>query len=86
MSGAASGERFRLARLRRELSAETLAERASTSRMTLHRAEKGTPAVAMGTYLRILAVLRLQNDIGLLAGGRQTGAQVAGSGTIDSAL
>lgn len=61
------GERLRLARLRREISAETLAERASISRMTLHRAEKGSPTVAMGTYLRILAALHLQDDINLLA-------------------
>ncbi len=63
----AFGERLRLARLRREISAESLAERASISRMTLHRAEKGSPAVAMGTYLRILAALHLQDDISLLA-------------------
>jgi transcriptional regulator with XRE-family HTH domain len=61
------GERLRLARLRRELSAEILAERASISRMTLHRAEKGSPAVAMGTYLRVLAALHLEGDIELLA-------------------
>lgn len=61
------GERLRLARLRREISAETLAERSSVSRMTLHRAEKGSPAVAMGTYLRILAALHLEDDINLLA-------------------
>lgn len=61
------GERLRLARLRRDLSAETLAARSSISRMTLHRAEKGSPAVAMGTYLRILAALQLQDDINSLA-------------------
>ena len=61
------GERIRLARLRREISAETLAARSSISRMTLHRAEKGSPAVAMGVYLRILAALHLQEDINLLA-------------------
>lgn len=61
------GERLRLARLRRDISAETLAERSSISRMTLHRAEKGSPAVAMGTYLRILAALHLTEDINLLA-------------------
>jgi transcriptional regulator with XRE-family HTH domain len=61
------GERLRLARLRREISAETLAERSSISRMTLYRAEKGSPAVLMGTYLRILAALHLQDDINLLA-------------------
>lgn len=61
------GERLRLARLRRNLSADTLAERSSISRMTLHRAEKGSPAVAMGTYLRILAALHLEGDLELLA-------------------
>lgn len=61
------GERIRLARLRRGISAETLAERSSISRMTLHRAEKGFPAVAIGTYLRIMAALQLQDDFNLLA-------------------
>lgn len=61
------GERIRLARLRRGLSAEAVAERSSISRMTLHRAEKGFPAVAIGTYLRILAALQLQDDLNLLA-------------------
>lgn len=64
---AALGERIRLARLRRGISAEVLAERSSISRMTLHRAEKGFPAVAMGTYLRIMAALQLQDDFNFLA-------------------
>lgn len=64
---AAFGERLRLARLRREMSADTLAARASISRMTLHRAEKGSPAVSMGVYLRILAALHLTSDINMLA-------------------
>ncbi len=61
------GERLRLARLRREMSAETVAGRSSISRMTLHRAEQGSAAVSMGTYLRILAALHLEEDINLLA-------------------
>jgi hypothetical protein len=61
------GERIKLARLRRGLSAEILAERSSISRMTLHRAEKGYAAVAIGTYLRILAALQLQDDLNLIA-------------------
>ncbi len=61
------GERLRLARLRRNLSADTLAQRSSISRMTLHRAEKGSSAVAMGTYVRILAALHLEGDLDLLA-------------------
>jgi transcriptional regulator with XRE-family HTH domain len=70
------GERLRLARLRREISAETLASRASISRMTLHRAEKGSPAVSMGTYLRILAALHLENDINLLAKDDELGRRL----------
>lgn len=42
------GERLRAARLRRKFSAETVAERAGISRMTLHRMEKGDPAVTLG--------------------------------------
>lgn len=64
---AALGERIRLARLRRGISAEVLAERSSISRMTLHRAEKGFSAVAIGTYLRIMAALQLQDDFNFLA-------------------
>ena len=70
------GERLRLARLRRKISAETLAERSSISRMTLHRAEQGSPAVAMGTYLRILAALHLQDDINFLAADDKLGRRL----------
>lgn len=35
--------------------------------MTLFRAEAGSPAIALGTLLRILAVLGLENDIELIA-------------------
>lgn len=61
------GERLRLARLRRNLTADALAERSSISRMTLHRAETGSPGVAMGTYVRILSALRLEADLELIA-------------------
>ena len=64
---AAFGERLRLARLRRQLSVETACERAGISRMTLYRAEEGSPAVALGTYLRILSVLKLEADLDLVA-------------------
>ena len=70
------GERLKLARLRRKISAETLAERSSVSRMTLHRAEQGSPAVSMGTYLRILAALHLQGDINLLAADDKLGRKL----------
>ena len=35
--------------------------------MTLFRAEQGNPAVALGTYLRILSVLKLEGDLDRLA-------------------
>ena len=59
----AFGERLRLARLRRRLSLESVCERAGISKMTLFRAEQGNPAVALGTYLRILSVLKLEADL-----------------------
>ena len=61
------GERLRLARLRRHMSAALVAERAGISRMTLYRAEQGNTAVSLGTCLRILAVLKLEEDIAAVA-------------------
>ena len=63
----ALGERLRLARLRRKLSIEITCQRASISRMTLFRAEAGSPAIALGTLLRILSVLGLEGDLEALA-------------------
>jgi hypothetical protein len=44
--------------------------------MTLHRAEKGYAAVALGTYLRILAALQLQDDFNLLAKDDELGRRL----------
>ena len=62
------GERLRLARLRRRLTAVVVAERANISRQTLAKAERGDPSVTLGTYLRILAIYGLENDLAILAG------------------
>jgi transcriptional regulator with XRE-family HTH domain len=61
------GERLRLARLRRRLTAITVAQRADISRPTLVKAERGDPSVTLGTYLRILATYGLENDLAALA-------------------
>ena len=61
------GERLKLARLRRRLSATLVAERAGISRATLHKIESGDPNVAMGSYFQTLRVLGLDADFGLLA-------------------
>lgn len=42
------GEQIKLARLRRNLTAELVAERAGISRSSLWKVEKGDPSVAMG--------------------------------------
>jgi transcriptional regulator with XRE-family HTH domain len=56
------GENIKLARLRRKLSAEQVAERANISRSTLWLIEKGNPGVALGTYIQVLFVLGLEKD------------------------
>jgi len=61
------GENIRLARLRRRLSAEMVAERAGVSRVTLHKIEQGTPSVAMGSYFMVLHVLGLEQGFMELA-------------------
>ena len=57
------GENFHLARLRRDLSSEQVAERAGISRNTLIKIEHGDEGVAIGSYFRVLIVLRLENDL-----------------------
>jgi transcriptional regulator with XRE-family HTH domain len=61
------GENIRLARLRRKLSTEQVAERANISRPTLTAIEKGSESVGIGMYFQVLMVLRLEKDILLLA-------------------
>lgn len=57
------GENIKLARLRRKLSTEQVAERAGISRATLWHLEKGSPSVAMGIYGQVLFVLGLDRDL-----------------------
>ncbi|HMX77808.1 MAG TPA: helix-turn-helix transcriptional regulator [Chitinophagaceae bacterium] len=57
------GENIKLARLRRKLSAEQVAERANISRPTLLSIEKGLPGVAIGSYAQVLFVLNLEKDL-----------------------
>jgi transcriptional regulator with XRE-family HTH domain len=63
----ALGERVRLARLRRGLTIDIACERAGISRMTLYRLEAGAPAIALGTLVRVLSVLSLENDLESIA-------------------
>lgn len=57
------GENIKLARLRRKLSAEQVAERADVSRKTLYSMEQGSAGVAIGNYAMVLFVLGLEKDL-----------------------
>lgn len=71
------GVRLRLARKRRGMSAEKLAERAGITRVTLHRLEVGAPAAAsLGTLTRVLGALGMAGDLTLLARDDRVGHQL----------
>ena len=62
------GEQIKLARLRRRLSTELVAERAGISRATLWNVEKGSPSVAIGIYASVLHALgNMDKDFLLVA-------------------
>jgi transcriptional regulator with XRE-family HTH domain len=70
------GENIKLARLRRKLSAEQVAERANISRPTLWSIEKGAGSVAMAAYAQVLFVLGLERDLIKLAGDDPLGRKL----------
>jgi transcriptional regulator with XRE-family HTH domain len=70
------GENLKKARLRRAFSAETVAQRAGIARKTLHRVERGDPAVALGIYARVLQALRLENDLASIAADDELGRKL----------
>ena len=61
------GENIKLARLRRTLSADMVAQRAGISRYTVWQIEKGSSGVSIAAYLQVLFVLGLEKDIMLVA-------------------
>ena len=61
------GYQIKLARLRRSLPVELVAERAGISRATLWAVEKGSPSVSMGAYVQVLLAIGMVDDILLIA-------------------
>ncbi len=76
------GTNLKLARLRRQDSVRTVAERAGISRKTLYRAELGDPAVSLGIYARVLQALRLEQDLAKLAVDDELGRKLQDAGLL----
>jgi DNA-binding XRE family transcriptional regulator len=74
------GGDIRDARLRRRIPTTIMAERASISRMTLGKVEKGDPGVSLGIYATVLFVLGLADRLSDLADVRSdiTGLELEG--------
>ncbi len=71
------GEQIKLARLRRKLTVELVAERAGISRATLWSVEKGSPSVAIGIYAAVLHALNnMDKDFLLVAKDDELGRKL----------
>lgn len=64
------GKDIRDARRRRRIPVAILAERASISRMTLNRIEKGDPAASLGNYATVLFALGMVDRLADVADPR----------------
>ena len=57
------GENLRLARKRRKITAQMMAERANMSLVTLRAVERGQASVAMANYMAVIATLGFQDEM-----------------------
>lgn len=61
------GEQIKLARLRRNIPIEVIADRAGLGRTTVWSIEKGSPSVSMGAYAKVLhAIEGMDKDLLLI--------------------
>jgi transcriptional regulator with XRE-family HTH domain len=70
------GQRIRMARIRRRMSATEMAERTGVSRMTLYHLERGELSVGLGVLVRALGVLGLEDDLDLVAANDELGRRL----------
>ena len=74
---ATMGEQIKLARLRRNIPAQLVSDRAGISRQTLISIEKGCPTVSMGAYAAVLHALNgLDKDLLLVAKDDELGKKL----------
>lgn len=70
------GENLKLARLRRNISSVLQAKRAGISRQTLSMIEKGSPSVALGSYVQVMVALGLEKDLAKVAADDELGRKL----------
>ena len=70
------GENLKLARLRRKLTTQQVAERAGITRTTLWQVEKGAPNVSMGAYAQVLLIIGMEKDLLKLATDDELGRRL----------
>jgi len=70
------GENIKLARKRRQLTQDDIAERTGFSPATVRRIEKGDSTVSMGHYFGVLGVLKLADDFLLIASDDELGRKL----------
>lgn len=74
------GENLRLARRRRKITAQMMAERANLSLMTLRAIERGSPRVAMSHYMSVIFCLGFQDDMSRVAADDALGRDLQDAG------
>lgn len=75
------GSRIKKARLRRNIRAEQLAERAGISKGTLSAIEKGKSTVSFGAFAAVLCALDMEKDLEYIAMDEE-GKQQYGEGNM----
>lgn len=61
------GQRIKKARLRRNISAETISKKAGIGESTFYAIERGASTVSIGAYIAVLAALGLDSDLDVIA-------------------